>query len=440
MFWGGKMTALAVVFSVLALIIGGLPRIKVQAPYGFGLWPLKLISAALAPFGLAAGALGLGFALLASSLPAAILAGLGLLLSGEYFLQIVRVHEDFEGAFGPDWQRCIPPERESGLLARRWSAWLPAGPDPGWQRDIPFWIIPGSERKLLCDLWTPPAGVRPSGLAFIYLHGGNWYFLDKDVLTRPFFRHLADQGHVVMDVAYRLFPETDLAGMAADAKRAVAWMKANGSIYGVDARKIVLGGASAGGHLALLAAFAPYQPEMTPEDLKDSDLSVRAVISEYGPTNLAACYFHTNQNKTTRAIRSRTVAVGVPEAGSNPGSPGQKAPRGRLGLNKPSVYGAFVNILGRHLDEIPGVYACFSPDTYVHPGCPPTLQIKGKDDLVTPAPAMLDLHQKLLAAGVPSVSVVYPHTDHAFDLALPQVSPAAQASWYVVDRFLSLVG
>jgi len=63
---------------------------------------------------------------------------------------------------------------------------------------------------------------------------------------------------------------------------------------------VAVGGASSGRHLALLAAFAPYRPEMTPDDLKGCDLSVRAVISEYGPTNLAACYFHTNQNKTTR--------------------------------------------------------------------------------------------------------------------------------------------
>jgi acetyl esterase/lipase len=259
------------------------------------------------------------------------------------------------------------------------------------------------------------------------------------VFTRPFFRHLAGQGHVVMDVAYRLFPETDIAGMAADVKRAIAWMKASGPAYGVDPHKVVLGGASAGGHLALLAAYAPYLPEMTPEDLQGCDLSVRAVVSEYGPTNLVACYFHTNQNKTTRTIRSRAVAVGTAEAGAVPSGPGQSASRSRLGFNKPSTYGAFVNLLGRHPDEIPEVYASYSPDSYVHAGCPPTLQIKGREDLVTPTPAMLDLHQKLRAAGVPSVSVLYPHTDHAFDLVFPQVSPPAQASWYVVDRFLRLV-
>ena len=68
---------------------------------------------------------------------------------------------------------------------------------------------PRCRRRLLCDLWQPPRGVASSGLALVFLHGGAWYMLDKDFFTRPFFRHLAAQGHVVMDVAYRMYPETD---------------------------------------------------------------------------------------------------------------------------------------------------------------------------------------------------------------------------------------
>ena len=50
----------------------------------------------------------------------------------------------------------------------------------------------------------------------------------------PTFRHLAAQGHVVMDVSYRLAPEADLLGMVGDVKRSVAWLKANAARYGVD--------------------------------------------------------------------------------------------------------------------------------------------------------------------------------------------------------------
>lgn len=56
----------------------------------------------------------------------------------------------------------------------------------------------------------------------VYLHGSAYCIWDKDFGTHPPFRHLAAQGQVVVDVAYRLFPETDIPGMVEDAKRAVA--------------------------------------------------------------------------------------------------------------------------------------------------------------------------------------------------------------------------
>jgi acetyl esterase/lipase len=62
--------------------------------------------------------------------------------------------------------------------------------------------------------------------------------MDKDFNTRPFFRHLATQGHVVMDVAYRLCPEVDIYGMIGDVKRAVVWMKTNAEKYGLDPRSM----------------------------------------------------------------------------------------------------------------------------------------------------------------------------------------------------------
>ena len=127
------------------------------------------------------------------------------------------------------------------MVQKRWTWFLKmkAEPEPSWERDIPFWTIPGTDRQLLCDLWRP-ADSKVSGLAFIYLHGSGWAALDKDVGTKSFFRHLVAQGHTVMDVAYRLIPEVDIHGMVADAKRAVAWIKAHAEKYGLNPEKIVL--------------------------------------------------------------------------------------------------------------------------------------------------------------------------------------------------------
>jgi acetyl esterase/lipase len=50
-----------------------------------------------------------------------------------------------------------------------------------------------------------------------------------------------------------------------------------------------------------------------------------------------------------------------------------------------------------------------------------------------------ELYGKLVESGVPAIDVVFPWTQHAFDLLLPQINPAAQSAMYDVDRFLALL-
>jgi acetyl esterase/lipase len=63
-------------------------------------------------------------------------------------------------------------------------------------------------------------------------------------------------------------------------------MKANGQRHGVDPERIVLCGASAGGQIALLAAYSPNDPELTPPDLQNQDTPVHGVVSYYGPADM----------------------------------------------------------------------------------------------------------------------------------------------------------
>ena len=181
---------------------------------------------------------------------------------------------------------------------RRWHWFLPTPSGARVTRDLVFGCVAapvepataatraGMDRPLLCDLWQPPPNIAPSGLGIIYLHAGGWQNFDKDRGTRPFFCHLVAQGHMVMDVAYRLCDEADMAGMVGDVKRAIAWLGVNSVRYGVDARQIVLIGASAGGQLALLAAYTSDDVRLTPPDIVGADISVRGVISFYGPPDL----------------------------------------------------------------------------------------------------------------------------------------------------------
>jgi acetyl esterase/lipase len=188
----------------------------------------------------------------------------------------------------------------------------------------------------------------------------------------------------------------------------------------VDPGKIVLGGGSAGCHLALLAAYAPQHPELTPEDVKSADLSVCGVVSYYGPTDLLAAYQHEGGQQF---VGLPSVPIGT-----------------RVDPIKAFQYAGRLDVLlGGHPQDALDTYQLASPVSHVHPGCPPTLLIQGHQDLLVPVGATCALHAKLVEMGVPAINVVFPWTDHAFDLILPQTSPPAQSALYDVDRFLALL-
>jgi acetyl esterase/lipase len=67
------------------------------------------------------------------------------------------------------------------------------------------------------------------------------------------------------------------------------------------------------------------------------------------------------------------------------------------------------------------------------------LLLQGADDLFDLAPGVRDLQAKLMEANVPVVWIEFPHTEHGFDLLVPQISPVAQAATYDVERFLAML-
>lgn len=416
------MVVAAYLLSFLSLLLNGLLFVRLKPPFSFYFFAFQVFAGSLTPLLAILGTAGAILGWL-SQAPAAFVAGiLGTVISIVYILLVTIPQPDFAAAFGDDWEIRISPTQAARLIQRRWQPGLPQIKEPDFEQDIPFWTIPGTDRELLCDIWQPPEGVTRSGLAFVYLHGGAWYIGEKDFGTRPFFKQLTAQGHVVMDVAYRLNPEVDIYGMVGDVKRAVAWMKEHDGRYNIDPNRIVLGGSSAGGHLALLAAYTPENPHLNPPDLAGRELSVQAVVSFYGPTDLRACYDHLDQK---RFIGQPTIEIGQPGAMTMEKS---LADAGRLDW-----------LLGGHLDEIPEVYDLASPVTHVNADSPPTFLIQGEPDVIAPVNATLALHDKLVENGVPVVNIILPLTNHGFDLLFPQISPPAQSALYHLERFLALM-
>jgi acetyl esterase/lipase len=410
-----------------------LTYVKLRTTSNGMLWLLpKLSAGALSLETGLVGAAGALVGTVSGSLSVVVGYALVALAAGTHVLRTWRTPEVFSGAFGA---RESAVGRPRYLLRRRWGVRLGPVPEARLQRDIPFWTPPELGRPLLCDVWQPAAEVPPSGLGLVYLHGSAWTLLDKDCGTRTLFRHLAAQGHVVMDVAYRLYPETDIAGMVGDAKRAVAWLKASAADYGVDPDRVVLGGASAGGHVALLAAYTDGHPELTPADVRDADTSVRGVLGWYSPVDLAACYEH---------YENATLAEMMPDRPdwNTPPSPLLRRLLGadaeRLGFQRVPA-GRLDWIVGGSPQQVPERYALLSPITHVRAGCPPTLLMQGRDDIIVPPGPSVEMQEKLHRVGVQGALLLLPQADHGFDLMGTNWSPAARQALWHAQRFLALM-
>jgi acetyl esterase/lipase len=92
--------------------------------------------------------------------------------------------------------------------------------------------------------------LRPAVLS---VHGGSWARGDKaNSDWRNVCEWLASEGFVAYSVNYRLVPLVTFPAAIDDVGRAVEWMRANSTAYGVDPDRIGAFGGSAGGNLATL--------------------------------------------------------------------------------------------------------------------------------------------------------------------------------------------
>jgi acetyl esterase len=90
---------------------------------------------------------------------------------------------------------------------------------------------------------------------YIYFHGGGWTSGDKAPLTK-YAASQAVEGMVVVNANYRMATRFKIAHMLHDANAVLTWVKRNIVDYGGDPTRIVIGGDSAGGHIAALLTAA----------------------------------------------------------------------------------------------------------------------------------------------------------------------------------------
>ena len=209
----------------------------------------------------------------------------------------------------------------------------------------------------------------------IFIHGGAWA-KGKRSDYLPYLVDYAQKGYVTVTVSYRLSGVAPFPAAVQDVQTSVQWIRANAGEYLIDPEKIALIGGSAGGHLAMMVAYADSPGH-----------KVQTVVNLYGPTDL-----------TTEYARNR---------------------------------GECLNFLGTSYQERPDLYKAASPRTYISRDDPPTLIFHGTIDALVPVSQSDSLHKWLDRAGVPNEYHRLKGWPHTMDLST-KVNDYCQ---YYMDAF-----
>jgi acetyl esterase/lipase len=166
-------------------------------------------------------------------------------------------------------------------------------------------------------------------------------------------------------VEYRLAKAAPAPAAVIDVVKAGEWLSQNAARYGMDPKRIVVMGESAGAHLALLAAMVP------PSAGFGTAPHFAAIIDVFGIADVAA----------------------ILTPGSTPWWADEWIPQqpGRLELARR-----------------------VSPLTYVRKGLPPVLIVHGDQDEAVPHAQSVELNAKLRAAGVDTELITIPGGKHGF--------------------------
>lgn len=171
------------------------------------------------------------------------------------------------------------------------------------------------EKPQELEVYFPP-GWKPEKPvpAIILFHGGGWGGGDLDQF-RYACRYFAGRGLVAITANYRLVPKSERGGRPpeesfkraciTDAKSAIRWVKQHAGELGVDPKRIIAGGGSAGGHVSVLATTNPGLND--PADPLDFDTSVVAYVL-FNPA------FQPADNKDPDVDALHHVGAGFPPA------------------------------------------------------------------------------------------------------------------------------
>lgn len=225
----------------------------------------------------------------------------------------------------------------------------------------------GADTSQKMDVYLPAGRSASSTKILVMVHGGSWNEGDKtDFDAAVDTLQVLLPGYAIFNINYRLSANGKNLFPAAvnDVGLAIQFINKQAAAYSVDTQKLVLGGASAGAHLALLQAYSKPGGNL------------KAAIDLFGPVDLTWLYNNHPFPQFAQAV--------------------------------------LVNFLGVPLSQDPALYATASPVTYITAKTCPTIIFQGTADDVVPAQESEDLKKKLDAVNVPNKLIEYPSEGHGW--------------------------
>ncbi len=246
--------------------------------------------------------------------------------------------------------------------------------------------VPVGDSGLLVDVFRPAKTDDPVP-ALLFLSGGGWRRKNRGDMKDRYGIKMAERGVVCIAGEYRVMTEAPWPAPLHDVKTTIRWMRNSADRLGVDPDRISVGGSSAGGHLALMAAGTPNSSDLEPPYFEGVSSAVATAIGIYPVADLLAT--------AEKSDLSELFPDGVTEVAL--------------------------------LDA--------SPISYAHPDFPPTLLVHGTGDVRVDYRRTVRMYDALEAAGVPVDLHLYSGQDHVFDREDLYSSPIADAMALFIKRY-----